>query len=121
MQSICAKLTAVDFNKRLAQSSNLQAYGDDGENEYQYFNCYKHRLEMLKPRLEITLNEQFSNIPVKSLLEINDDEPAIVIGIFLKKYKKQDQILNEYREDDDESTPDGEQKDIKLITGLFST
>ena len=121
MQSICAKLTAVDFNKRLAQSSNMQAYGDDGENEYQYFNCYKHRLEMLKPRLQITLNEQFNDLPVRSLLEINDDEPAIVIGIFLKKYKKQDQILNEYREDDDESTADGEQKDIKLITGLFST
>ena len=111
---------AVHFNMRLAPS-NSQAYGDDAENEYQYFNCYKRRLEILRPRLEITLNEHYSTLPVRSLLEINDDESAIVIGIFFKKYKKQDQILNEYQENDDENTTDGQQKDTKLITGLFST
>ena len=104
----------------LAQSMHTShAYGDDGANEYQYFDVYKSRLEILKPRLEMTLNEKFSNLPVKSLLEVSNDEPAVVIGIFFKKYKKQDQILNEYREDGDDTITDGEE--MKLITGLFST
>ena len=69
----------------------------------------------------MTLNEKFSDLPVKSLLEISNDEPAVVIGIFFKKYKKQDQILNEYREDGDDTITDGDENDMKLITGLFTT
>ena len=105
----------------LAQSNASKAYGDDGANEYQYFDVYKSRLEILKPRLEMTLNEKFSNLPVKSLLEISNDDPAVVIGIFFKKYKKQDQILNEYREDGDDTNTDGNEIDMKLITGPFLT
>ena len=69
----------------------------------------------------MTLNEKFSNLPVKSLLEISNEEPAVVIGIFFKKYKKQDQILNEYREDGDDTNTDGNEMDMKLITGTFLT
>jgi len=113
----CKYEISVDhINSFQSQSNTSQAYGDDGANEYQYFDVYKSRLEILKPRLEMTLNENFSDLPVKSLLEISNDEPAVVIGIFFKKYKKQDQILNEYREDGDDTITDGDENDMKLIT-----